>query len=448
MELALADIDDIFIERIAHKMSALSLMEQAYVSINHSLMPREQPIIGVLKEQHKVALTILDESIKKHQLEALIKSCNCMPDITRQIVGQLCHQEARSQLLSDIITMVSIGSGNLKQELMTAESLMAKGYHVQFILIEPTYYQEAMRYPVLNYLELKSGFDKIALDLSHQYGKFCHIVAVYPSVYFYLKDLMASLEQPIDEAFFSKDTEVFKQPSPDRKLFFLRKEIEGPEQDNVVNQWHNQHPKDILIIQVQDHYFFALNFDINDPGSFFIAKSKMTPDQMAYLSLCCLAPKAIPIEIAIVGQSFNWIERSWRFSFLNSALTLAANQVQLCLEGLAQKKPPVAPTALLPNVILLVDSNEKYALSEIQDFFINQYASFKLCFNPLFIHHERSFKAPQPFHPHAALEGLEMYTPPVLLRNFCYKTHNTDGQEVQQKLPERVVNCIESYLKI
>lgn len=392
-------------ELMAHK---LGLLEQSYCEILATQkQSKESSVENVTEEPSKPF--DLNQFIEHNQLTSIISTCECMSNQKRIKVGHACLTAAE-KLQSKKITIVSIGSSRLKQELMTAEALMQKGYDVNFILIEPGYYLDAMGYDKINYPELKCAFDKVALALNEAYGKKCEIVDVFPSVYFYLKKLSSGFNIKLDEKFLVEETVQFKPNIG--KLFYLKTDATHPNEDSRVQLWREQHPEDALIIQTKTECFVALRFDGKDKDSFFIEKSDKIK---SVLNLPAIQHKFShslkPVEIEL---EFSYMPLVW-----NPITTAAARQVHQRLSDISkQLSIPHSMTDLLPNLILVVDSSTRTmdtTLSNVSVFLEECYKQQHLLLPSAILRFEKQDVSPKFKNLPAVLENAdETFIPPVL----------------------------------
>lgn len=407
-----------------------------------------------------IAPLLLETLIQKHQLSSdIIGACLCIEGPKRAQIGSELVMFAKQNLQSNTITLVSLGSSKLKQELIAAEALMQHGYQVNFILIEPAYYLDAMDYDRLNYEQHKAGFDKIAADLEQQYGTHCKIIATFPSLYFYFKTLITSLDVDVPGQVLEslKETTQFEQ-NKKKKLYYLKTECFNPEE--ITKLWEPSKKNDILFVSAGKREYFLVFYKGN--GDVVIDKLDQSFIETLSLSLFRGFLQALNIEsdklvelsreVSATVERIGGSEEHTRPIFARVQQRRAI-EAQASLEQRFKQGDPYADLKavdLLPNIFMIVDSSNRgmpESLAMVERFF-SQCNKLGLLFRPAVLHKERegfptykNTQAMPSFFNEVGVEETANYTPRVLLRQ-CLPSLRQLGNSI---FPESVETLIAEY---
>ncbi len=431
-------------ECMQHKTKDYSLLEKTFMQIEKLQKDK------LTKENNPLTVSFealpsfeLINSLNKNQLNSIIQACNCMTKEQREQVGDYCSKALRSSE-SKKVTLLSIGSYRLQQELMTAKTLMERGFDVNFILVEPCYYLDALGYDRIDYPKLKQSFDVLATEMSRAYGKSCKIVGVFPAIHFYLKMLMQSLDYSIDNKFLLKNCQQFL--SFRDQNFYYYQTLQNPT-DNMdyYQDLLETFPNAILIIQHANIFYWALRYDVADPKSFFIERIN-TPkiiEKMAVDYSTTPAPVPVQLKDHLTQQECELIQRN--------ACIAAANQFikQFDLLYKSQDKDNYLAVDLIPNIILAIDSNSHHMsaiLSGLISFFKESFYKNGTYLNPTIFHFERSDYNPRHVRHQVTLEEENTSevsrVPTEVLGQFSYVS--SEGRRVSF-FSENVIQCIADY---
>jgi hypothetical protein len=433
---------------VQHKKKERAFIETAFLQIEAlQKAERDEPLKAKLRREPNPSVIPsfnLEEFLEINDIDTIIQACQCMPITKRELIGQYCWKLS-TESQSKSITLVSIGSYRLQQELITAKTLMEKGFDVHFILIEPSYYIPVFAYSQVHYPRVKQAFDRVAGAMSQTYGKTCDIVAVYPSIHFYLKALMESLEFSLPEAFLVKEHRQFL--SYKKRRFFYYDDKRAVFDVDAYKGFLANCNNAILFIKRQNIHYWCLRFDIEDEYTFFL---EPIDPKWGYFLKCLDALYSYSNGPAEIRLNHSQLQNN--FLLLQSAVLLAATQqIQRRFETLyhQQAKADVSAVDLIPDIFLAVDTNNdhiKRTLMSIMDFFRECLRSNGILCNPTFLSFERSDFYPNRMTPHDyELEQDESFTsqvPKKALSQFSYKL--SEGKRIPF-FPQKVVDCIAEY---